>query len=224
MPGRTPAGATMPSMPKVKKPTPRAVGLLKRAPDNPREIDSANLEGLGYTMAEFGDLSGITWNRRTGELTTGHQRMERLEAAGARTWVEVSDDAGYIEHPRTGERFTIRIVDWDRQKQLAANIIANNPHLQGQFTTEVVGQLEQLRDEKAFAEAQLGRLLEDLAEDEEKADRKGGLEDFDAEPTAKPTWILISAPQDVAAELESYLRGQFADDPNVRIEKSNAAG
>ena len=39
--------------------------------------------GLGSAIERFGDISGITFNVRTGRLVCGHQRVERLRAAGA---------------------------------------------------------------------------------------------------------------------------------------------
>lgn len=38
------------------------------------------MKGLSYSIAEFGDLSGITFNERTGELVCGHQRVKALRA------------------------------------------------------------------------------------------------------------------------------------------------
>ncbi len=112
-------------------------------PANPRTITEAAAGGLGYSLQEFGDLSGIVFNDRTGELVAGHQRVQRLRAAGATTF-ERDGMEGWITHPATGERFGIRFVDWEREKQRAANIVANSPALQGSFTPLVLEQLDSL--------------------------------------------------------------------------------
>lgn len=41
---------------------------LNPAAYNPRQIDDAALTGLKYSLTEFGDLSGIVFNARTGSL------------------------------------------------------------------------------------------------------------------------------------------------------------
>jgi hypothetical protein len=100
---------------------------LQPAPYNPRKISDEAFAGLGYSLAEFGDLSGITWNRRTGHLVTGHQRVKALtEAHGD---LELSGD--WIE--AGSERYRVRAVDWDESKEKAANLAANNPHIAGRF-------------------------------------------------------------------------------------------
>ena len=55
---------------------------LKPAPYNPRKISDMAGEKLWRSLSEFGDISGITWNERTGHLVTGHQRVERLKRHG----------------------------------------------------------------------------------------------------------------------------------------------
>lgn len=162
-----------------------SIAELKADASNPREIDEPALVGLGVSLADFGDLSGIVWNWQTGELVAGHQRVDRLNAAGATEWKE--DHAGaYIEHPVTGERFPIRIVDWPIEKQRAANLVANNPTIQGTFTRAALEQLEQLRGHvhaEALRlpemEAHIRAQLEDLRAKQKPA---GGRTDPDAIP------------------------------------------
>ena len=62
----------------AKKAAPLNTAALTGDPANPREISESAAAGLGYSMAEFGDLSGITYNLRTGELVAGHQRMGQI--------------------------------------------------------------------------------------------------------------------------------------------------
>jgi hypothetical protein len=217
----------MPKKAATPPPATAALGVEMLAPDpvNPRKIDAAKLRGLGYAMTEFGDLSGIVWNERTGLLVAGHQRMHELIAAGASTWQRLDKTSGVIIHPKTGERFPIRIVDWEIQRAHAALLVANNPHLQGEFTAGAVDLLTSLEDEKDFAELELSALLDDLrpdADPEEDGPGHPGLEEFDIRPAAKPTWILIAAPSDAAAEIESDLRGRYAGDEGIRIEVANA--
>jgi len=207
--------------------TTEPIEALKADGQNPREISPEALAGLGVSVEEFGDLSGIVWNKRTGELVSGHQRMTALRLAGATVW-ERKGDAGFITHPKTGERFPIRIVDWPVEKQRLANLTANNPEIAGEFTAAAAAQLETLAADETnralMDSLRLSELLEEIGDGPEKPLPPGtGLEEFDATPAARPTWIMIAADEAAAAEIESLLRGKFGGDPRVRIEKSSNA-
>ena len=112
---------------------------LKPAPYNPRRISPDALAGLGQSVESFGDLSGIVWNRRTGFLVCGHQRIEALRQRGAE-WKE-----GGFE--LNGERFPVRVVDWDEMTERAANVSANNPYIAGEFDDGLAAILESLSSE-----------------------------------------------------------------------------
>jgi hypothetical protein len=112
-------------------------------------------------MEEFGEL-GMVFNDRTGQWVSGHQRYERLLAAGAAECVRTGAE-GYIEHPKTGARFRVRFVDWDETKQRMANLVANNPKISGEFTEDALTQLKELEDEAGFELLALDELEKELA-------------------------------------------------------------
>jgi len=122
---------------------------LKPAEYNPRVITETAFEGLKYSLSEFGDISGITFNKRTGNLVSGHQRVKAI--INAYGDLEIKNDA--IITP-AGE-FKLRIVDWPIEKEKAANITANSPTLQGKFTSDLAFLLEELKIE-------MPSLVEDL--------------------------------------------------------------
>lgn len=104
---------------------------LSGNPRNPRKITDQKLEMLKKALAEFGDLSGIVFNRRTQQLVGGHQRLKALPRDA-----ELVREQEYAEPTRTGtvaegyavidgERFKYREVDWDDTREKAANIAAN---------------------------------------------------------------------------------------------------
>ena len=109
----------------------KTVADLTHDPKNPRKISEEQLEALGKAMEEFGDLSGIVYNRTTKQLVGGHQRTKHLPPEA-----EV-----HIEHKRskpnkqgtmaTGyvligtERWQYREVKWGEEKERAANLAAN---------------------------------------------------------------------------------------------------
>ena len=124
---------------------------LKPAPYNPRRISPDALAGLGQSVESFGDLSGIVWNKRSGFLVCGHQRIEALRQRGA----EWKDGAFELN----GERFPVRVVDWDETTERAANVTANNPHIAGDWTEDLSGILEGLSNSlDVFDDLLLGAL------------------------------------------------------------------
>jgi hypothetical protein len=152
-------------MPKnAPRPADRDLAELAADPANPRVISNEALAGLRQSIDDFGDLSGITWNKRTGQLVTGHQRVTALGLAGAKVWV-ANETSGTIVHPITGNAFVIRIVDWDERMQRLANLVANNPAVAGTFTVDALDQLRALEEDAAFTALRLDALMETIAEE-----------------------------------------------------------
>jgi hypothetical protein len=112
---------------------------LKPAPYNPRDITAENAARLAYSMSEFGDISGITFNTKTGHLVTGHQRLEQLRThfPGALRFEKVAGDKYEIVTP-LGARFGVRVVEWNDAFEKAANVAANAPALQGLFQQDAL--------------------------------------------------------------------------------------
>jgi hypothetical protein len=142
--------------------TEQSIDLLRPDPANPRRITPEAATGLGVSMGTFGDIAVVTYNERTGELVAGHQRMAQLRAAGATTWHRVSQTDGYVDDPKTGERFRVRIVDWDPTKQRAANLVANNPHIAGEYSPEALAQLKAIEDDVDYGALRLDAMQASL--------------------------------------------------------------
>lgn len=128
--------------------TERNLSDLKANPTNPRTISKDDFAALKKSISEFGDLSGIVLNIRTGQLVGGHQRVEAFKALGGQQNIEI---AQRLETPTekgtvaigfvllSGERYAYREVDWDPTFELAANIAANR--IQGQFDTDLLAEV-----------------------------------------------------------------------------------
>lgn len=107
--------------------------LRPRNPQNPRKITTPQLRMLGKSMAEFGDLGGIVYNRKTDRLVGGHQRttiIERDENAAIELTEELTapDSKGTVAWGwivSNGVRFSYREVMWDETRERAAMIAAN---------------------------------------------------------------------------------------------------
>lgn len=100
---------------------------LKPSPYNPRKITDKALAMLGKSMREFGDLSGIIYNRRTGRMIGGHQRIKHLEPDWEIQVKPYVDLTGTVAHGVIKTPFgdwAYRAVDWDEDKEAAANIAA----------------------------------------------------------------------------------------------------
>jgi DNA modification methylase len=213
--------------------------VLKGDPDNPREIDAAALAGLGVSVEEFGDLSGIVFNDRLGLLVAGHQRMAVLRAAGVTTFTR-EGDRGEIVHPATGERFAIRFVDWDDEKHRTANLIANSPEIAGRYTDAALGQIKALEGAATFEALRLGDLEAHIADElarlqaEHDVPAAGNTDPDDVpEPPAEPItspgdmWILgehrllcgdATEPADVARLMEGTRAVLMNTDPPYGID------
>lgn len=100
-------------------------------PKNPRKISKERLQLLGRSMLEYGDISGIVFNTRTGNLIGGNQRSKELDDTSKVVITERFDKVtrsgtsavGFIMHK--GEQFSYREVDWSLDKETAAMIAAN---------------------------------------------------------------------------------------------------
>jgi hypothetical protein len=134
----------------MRKTKPTTFEDLNPASYNPRKIKAKAAAGLGKSIESFGDISGVTWNRRTGCLVTGHQRVAELRKRGAKI------NNGAIE--LNGKSFAIRVVDWSLEQEKTANVAANNPHIAGEFTDGLGDVLSEIRlsiGDEEFAELQL---------------------------------------------------------------------
>lgn len=100
-------------------------------PKNPRKITDAKLDMLKRAMLEFGDLSGIVFNRKSKQLVGGHQRTRWMDPNAEVTLTKKYSKPtktgtvaeGYLE--LDGERYAYREVSWDKHREMAANIAAN---------------------------------------------------------------------------------------------------
>lgn len=172
---------------------------LKSAPYNPRVVTDEALGALQTSLGEFGDISGIDWNRKTKHLVAGHQRLEALKRKHGK---KLALRGGAVVTP-DGERFPVRVVDWPVDREKAANLAANSPFLAGSFDRDgleaVLADLNTAEGLSGLLDGlRLGELLpgaDDLLP--ETATGESGPTDGDAadEVPAGPTeWITFSVP------------------------------
>lgn len=181
---------------------PKKVSGLKPAPHNARLLGEEAATGLRFSMEEFGDISGIVFNVRTGHLVAGHQRVAQLPPATRVGAVKAREDehgtVGMATIKYGGTEWVMRCVDWDETKEKAANLAANNPAIQGTFTSDVVLLVEEVED--AAPDLWDGLLLKGISIEEIPGATEGGrvedgeeLEKMELQPYEHYDYILVLA-------------------------------
>lgn len=204
---------------------------LRPAPYNPRQITDEAAEGLSVSLEKFGDISGIVWNQRTGHLVCGHQRVDQLRK---RWGISLRLEDGEITVPN-GNRYPVRVVDWDEATERAANVSANNPLIAGDFDETLPAILEQLAqdDEELFDSLRFDDLRDSIEIPE--IEEKQGQTDPDEVPEPPPEavtktgdiWIMdghrllcgdSTKPDDVIRLMNGERAVLFATDPPYLVD------
>lgn len=183
------------------------INTLKPADYNPRKITNEQLESLKKAMEEFGDLSGIVFNRRTGNMVGGHQRIKAIPEDAeiykeklpklSRTGTVAE---GYILV--NSEKFIYREVDWDINREKLANIAANKQG--GEFDDDMLAALiSELNNADCdvgltgFSQDEVDKILDGLEETLEEKEEE-------LQPYTM-THILISFPPEKLIEIQAYI-------------------
>lgn len=172
-----------PAKPPKQKPNPPLLDTSELGGDaaNPRQIGEDAAKGLANSLDRFGDLSGIVWNKRSGELVCGHQRMAQIRAKWGDRPIEIIDEANQLFGIRIDDAhcFAVRVVDWSKAMQRSANVAANSQAIAGEFTDDLTAYLLEVEAE-LLAEAP--GLLDDVlltellaaGSDDDSAEEEGG--------------------------------------------------
>lgn len=98
---------------------------ISGAPYNPRIISDGAKKRLKKMLKKHGLVSTLVWNKRTGNLVSGHQRLDALDALeGARD---------YSLH--------VSVIDVPEREEKAINVQMNNPSMQGEWDTDALADL-----------------------------------------------------------------------------------
>lgn len=93
---------------------------------NPRLITPTAKNLLKKNLESAGLMGGIVWNKTTGHLVSGHQRISILD----RSYKYKDDD------PATDYDIEVVEVELTEEEEKAQNIFLNNPNGQGMFDTD----------------------------------------------------------------------------------------
>jgi len=194
----------------------KLLGDLNPNPENPRRITDEKLEQLKKSLAEYGDLSGFVYNRKTNRFVGGHQRQKALPQ-DSKLIIEKS----YETPTKTGttmigsvlvdgELFSYREVDWEDLREKAANIAANKGGGEWDYPklTEWMNELDSNNydlDLTMFDEAERERLLGGWDSDISAIDKiEENLDGIKGK-------ITITCPQDLKDEVLIYLKSKLLE-------------
>lgn len=97
-------------------------GDIRNAVYNPRIMDKDAKRRLREGLRQHGLVSTLTWNKRTGNLVGGHQRLEQLDA------LERNQDY----------TLDVCVIDVDEQEEAILNVQLNNPSMQGEWDLDAL--------------------------------------------------------------------------------------
>jgi len=156
----------------------KAVADLALAPYNPRTISPEMLDSLSASIGRFGLVEPVIWNRHTGCVVGGHQRLKVLQAQGV-------------------ERTDVVVVDLSPEEERLLNLALNK--VQGDWDLPklaLVLEELQLADEDlslaGFQEEEIGEIFgeakrQGFSDKEETFDAEQAM--LEAEQAAGPTRV-----------------------------------
>lgn len=103
---------------------------LKNAEYNPRIIDKESKKRLKKGLQQHGLVSPITYNKRTGNIVSGHQRISQLDA------LEKNKDY----------TLDVWVIDVDEAEEAILNVQMNNPSMQGDWDLDALAGMTEAFD------------------------------------------------------------------------------
>lgn len=190
---------------------------LKGYHKNPRKITSKQFDDLRDSLIELGDISGIIINKPTMELIGGNMRDKIIKSSLADVeWVSEFNPPtkagtlalGYVIYE--GEKYTVRLVDWDEETCEVANIRANK--MGGTFDFDILANEFEMETliKSGFTKEELEGF--DFDEEDEYEDMEGsnkGMSEGSSE--GSPTICIIFKDIEGAEENLDLIK-QFVED------------
>lgn len=122
---------------------------VKRCDYNPRRMSELAKNGLRESIDDFGDISGISINKRTNNIFAGNHRFSEISTKFGRSNLVLKHMEGewYALDLKDGNTtgFKVRVVDWDLEKEQLANVVANNDMITGEYTSDLQGLLKKIK-------------------------------------------------------------------------------
>jgi hypothetical protein len=95
---------------------------VKKAPYNPRIISDAERAKLRASVEAHGIVEPLIWNKRTGNLVGGHQRI------------------GILDTLEGSQKYRLRVamIDVDEKREKELNVVLNNQSAMGRFDMDAL--------------------------------------------------------------------------------------
>jgi len=97
------------------------------APYNPRRQDPRVVAELKKNFKRVGFLGGVVWNQTTGNLVSGHKRIQAMDLI-----------YGYDGTPGKDYQVRVERVMMDNKTEREQNIFMNSPTVQGAFDSDLL--------------------------------------------------------------------------------------
>jgi len=153
---------------------------ITNAPFNPRKIDDYAKKKLRESLKSFGLAETLVWNKTSGHLVGGHQRLEQLD--------KLEGNQDYA--------LTVAVVELDEFRERELNVLLNNRNVGGDWDVDALAELlkfegvnyqdagfDRIDLELMFDDAQLSTFF--AAENDAAATTAKELEDIKAGKTAR---------------------------------------
>lgn len=171
---------------------------LKPADYNPRTISEAAFAGLRESIARFGLVQPIVWNRTTGNVVSGHQRLKALLLSGE-------------------SETTVVVVELPESEEKLLNIAQNADSIRGEFDPSALARLD-IDTSDPFASLVLPT-ISDLPELEPFQ-----FEPYELGPSAEAaaqgadvTICVVACSASTGRRLRQFLEGQAPGDPALEF-------
>lgn len=181
--------------------------LIKTADYNPRTIGAAERKRLWSVLDKHGLVEGLVWNKRTGNLVGGHQRLEWWDSK----FPAPADPKALRKH-----LVPVAQVDISLEQEKALNIALNNRSAQGEFDdaklTALLREIGDLAQSGAagFDSDEIDALLEEAA---------SVLRPLDEAPPPKMAWALVGIPLGRFGEISGHMEAMAAI-PGILLEST----
>lgn len=103
---------------------------LKEADYNPRGMNDEEERLLGESLERYGLVNYLVWNKQTGNLVGGHQRLRRMDKS--------AKDKNY--------KLWVNVIDVDEKTEKNLNVMLNNPAAMGAFDLAKLGEMFQKKE------------------------------------------------------------------------------
>jgi hypothetical protein len=107
---------------------------LVNADYNPRTISDDALKRLSAAVKKLGIVQPPVWNRRTGRVVGGHQRLRALDAL----------------HRTNDYTLDVAVIDVDEKQEVETNLALNNESIMGDFDLDLMADLKDRFDMAAL--------------------------------------------------------------------------